>query len=337
MSVSAILIVSPHYQFEAAGDEPSRGDKGASPIATLKLLGKSILERTVCSLHSAGIKPISVVGESGLGSSFIMDVLLRQTSRGCKNVLLIKLCAYTEVDYVELLKFHYESDSAVTRVCDGDGPLDFWVLDPIRLIRSGTTLDSSLADADLLLPYLTTGYVKRITDARAFRSLAVDAFLGWNAIEPCGREIEPGIWIDRGARVHRSVFLAGPAYIGCGVRVRASAQVGRFSAVEECCLLDRGAVIEDATILPHSYIGKGINVAHAIVDRNQLGHLRSGLTIPIDDPRIIGRAGLGWQSFRYGGKSALTVPAPRLIDLEPAARKPTRLQPEPRIVFKGEE
>jgi hypothetical protein len=50
-------------------------------------------------------------------------------------------------------------------------------------------------------------------------------------------------------------------------------------------------------------------VAHAIVDRNQLGHLRSGLTIPIDDPRIIGRAGLGWQSFRYGGKSALTVPA----------------------------
>lgn len=343
LPVSAIIVVSTRSLLDEACDEASLADppvnpRTAKPIASLKILGQSILQRTIDRLHSAGVRAISVVSEGGVDQSFMLGALLKQASKGFKKVLLIRLGAYVEVDYVELLKFHYEAGATVTRICDADGPLDFWVLNPTPVLGREINLDTPAeVGGDQPLLYLTTGYVNRLEDARSLQRLAEDSLLGRCAMRPRGEEIERGVWVDVGARIHRSATILAPAYIGRGTRVRASASVNRFSAIEECCLVDHGAVIEHSSILPDTYIGKGIAVAHAVVDGNRLMHLRSDISVTIDDAKIIGRAPSGWHSFRYGDKKTeLLQPAPKVVGLEPVAYKPPPQRPALRIFSKGE-
>lgn len=337
MPISAILVVSNRSLFNPARIDGRLDRQSANPVASVKVLGQSIIERTIGRLGSAGIRTISVIPESVSGRRFIMEELSRQASQGFTSVFLIKSGAYAEVDHVDLLKFHREARTSAVRVCDNDGPLDCWVLDPVRLIRSGISFDSSLRlDDDLHLLYLTKGYVNRMTDGAAVRRLAVDMLLGRCASKPCGEEVRPGVWIDRGARVHPSARIVGPAYIGRGARIRASALIGGFSAVEQSARIDLGAIVEESSLLPHTYVGKGINVAHAIVAQSQFMHLRSDVAVSIDDPRIIGRADSKWRSFWYDMSAELFAPPLRPAELGASVYASGRERPVLRMLFKGE-
>lgn len=335
MPVSAILAVSTRSLFSPAGPELRNHCDG--PIASVPVLGQSVLERTMSRLRATGISTISVVSESVLGQRFIWDALSRQASRGFSSVLLIRLGAYAEVDYAELLKLKYQARANVVRVCDSDGPLDFWALDPVRLVRSGISFDSSLRlDDNFHLLYLTKGYVNRMTNAAAVRRLAADMLHGQCTTQPCGEQVRAGVWVDRGARVHGRAQIKAPAYVGCGARVRSSASVAGLSTVERGSLVDRGAAVEESSILPHTYVGKGINVAQAVVAESRLIHLRSDVTVTIDDPRIIGRAESRWNSFWYDRRDEFIPQPSRPARLEPVAYEPGQQQQALRLLSKGE-
>lgn len=322
MLASAILVVGTRALMNTTFGESLSGDGAEAPtdpIASLEILGQSIVEHTLRRLRSAGINSVSVVSEAALsttaGRRFVPDVLMKQARKGFKKVLLIGLGAYTEVDFPELLQFHEDSGASVTRVCDADGPLDFWVLDTAPPVLNG--FDSS-SDADMPSDYLTRGYVNRLTGPRDLRRLAVDAFLGHCAIRPRGREIRPGIWLDAGARVHRSARIVAPAYIGRGARVRASALITRFSNVERRCLVDCGTVIEDSSLLPHTYVGKALDVVHSVVEGHRLANLSCDVAIAIEDSNIIGRTPAPRRWFGYGDKKAKAVaPLVQIGELEP--------------------
>jgi len=338
LSVSAILVVGTRSLLDVTGDGASSGEKPPGPLPTVKILGKSVLERTIGRLRAAGIKTVSAISEAGLGRAFVADALMKQARKGFTQVLLVRLGAYAEVDYTELLKFHYEAGATVTRVCNTDGPLDIWALDPAPVVQDGTGFDPS-ADIGVDMPvlYLTKGYVNRLEDACALRRLAVDSLLGRCAMRPCGKELEPGVWIDHGAHVHRAAGIVAPAYIGRGTRVRADAVISSLSAIEQCCLVDRGAIIEDASILPHTYIGKGIDVSHAVVDGHRLMHMRFDTAVTIEDGKMIGRPPSSWRSLRYRDKETEVIrPAARPVELEPLAFAPQRQHPALRIFSKGE-
>ena len=337
MPVSAILVVDNQSLFNPARTDRAPVDPRVHPVASVKVLGQSVLERTIGRLQASGIRTISVISESVLSHPFILDDLSRQASRGFASIFLIKLGAYAEVNYVELLKFHHEAGTGAVRVCDSGGPLDFWVLDLVRLVRSGIDFESFLrVDDEPHLLYMTKDYVNRMTDAAAVRRLAVDMLLGRCAARPCGEEVTAGVWIDRGARVHRSARIVAPAYIGRAARIGASAMVAGCSAVEQCARLDRGAVVDESSILPHTYVGKGINVAHAVVAESQFMHLRSDVEITIDDPRILDRADSKWRSFWYDRK-AECVPQPvRPTDPVPSAYASGHQPSALRVSFKGE-
>jgi NDP-sugar pyrophosphorylase family protein len=184
--------------------------------------------------------------------------------------------------------------------------------------------------------YLTSGYVNRLNDARDLRRLAVDAFLGRCAIRPRGREIKPGVWIDDGARVHRSARIVAPAYIGRGTRVRASALITRCSNVERRCLVDYGTAIEDSSMLPYTYVGRGLDLAHSVCDGSRLVNLARNVAVTVEDAKIIGRTVSGRLWLGYADKRAEAVrPSTAEVELVPVSLT-QRQHPVLRMLSKGE-
>jgi NDP-sugar pyrophosphorylase family protein len=130
-------------------------------------------------------------------------------------------------------------------------------------------------------------YVNRLLHAGDIRHLVVDAFGARHSIRPSGRETRPGVWLDDNARVHSRARIEGPAYIGRGTRVEATALIAGFSSVERNCHIDCGTVVADSSILAHSYLGAWLDVSHAVVCGSRVAHLRHNVTVDIQDDRLI--------------------------------------------------
>lgn len=344
MPVSAILVLDNRSILNPAGDEVAPGDGEhvpPRPAASLEILGQSIVERTITRLRSAGVRMVSVVDEAAISSTaglrFIPDALTRQAEKGFDKVLLIRVGAYAEIDVVESLQFHREAGVAVTRACDAHGPLDFWVLDALPKKQYGMSLDS-LSDGHTPAVYMTRGYVNRLRDAKDLRRLVVDAFLGQCAIRPSGKEIKPGVWVDKGARVHRSARVVAPVYIGQGARVRATALITRFSNLERRSLVDYGTAVEDSSILPYTYVGGALDLAHAVVDGSRLVNLSRNVVVTIDDPKIIGRTIADRLRFGYRARPVETMQPVRdgVVHLEPVAQVSAKQRGALPLLSKGE-
>ena len=312
MNVSAILVISDHPSSTEGSNASALYEQPEPlrrPIVFAEVLGQSVLERTLVRLRKAGIRPITVIGGPGLSSlpsnrdvhtivaenSFTRwpaarQILKEQSAQGIETVLLIALGAYTEPNLPAALEFHRTRGIPLTQFEDTQGPLDFWIVDAKWFITAGTgcTLPFQYAEfPGLPIPYSMVRYVNRLTGARDLRSLVADALLLRCELKPRGREVRPGIWLDDGARVHKSSRLVAPVYLGRSTKIGPSAVITRFSNVERNCRVGWGTVVERASILPHSVIAGGLDVSHAVVDGNRWVDLERNLTVHIDDPNLI--------------------------------------------------
>ena len=211
---------------------------------------------------------------------------------GCDTILLIRLGAYVEFEFPSLLEFHRASGKDVTRLSDGDGPLDFWLMNAHPSRPSPVSLRERLCkdDAGFIAHYDQASYVNRLVRAADLRHLVMDAFSLRYSIRPAGKEIESGVWLDDNARLHPHARVSGPAYIGRGTRIQAAALIARFSSVERSCNIGCGTVIADASILSQTYLGAWLDVAHAVVYGSKIAHLRHNVVVDIQDDRLIRRA-----------------------------------------------
>jgi hypothetical protein len=109
-------------------------------------------------------------------------------------------------------------------------------------------------------------------------------------IEPEGKQIKPGVWVGRGAKIHRRARVLCPTYIGAGSRVRAAAVVTRCSALEHHTVVDCGSVVENVSTLPYTYVGAGLDLTHAVVGRRRVWNLKRNVEVEFADERLIGEA-----------------------------------------------
>ena len=309
MRVSAILVIN-DGSIGLIGDfgpqehrEPSR-----SCITCTEILGQSVLDRTVARLRKAGIQAISVIGGPSLpwsenrdieiivaGKSFERWPAAQQTVRehgaqGMETVLMMGLGAYMEPNVADVLEFHRAQGMPLTQLEDGEGQLDFWIVDShwFRTTATGCTLPFRYGEfPGLPIPCRMRGYVNRLADAHDVRRLVLDAFLARCEIRPRGREVRPGIWMDDGARVHKFTRLVAPVYLGRSTKVGPSAVITRFSNVERHCQVGEGTVVDAATVLPHTALGSGLDVSHAVVDGNKFVDLDRNVALQIDDSNLI--------------------------------------------------
>ena len=313
MRVSAVLVINdrPSSTTGAVDDtapherrEPSRGS-----ITCADILGQSVLDRTIVRLRNSGVQTISVIGGRNLsslpanrdveitvvGNSFARWPAAQRTMsqhgrQGSQTVLMIGLGAYMELDVAKAVKFHRAKEAPLTQLEDGQGPLDFWVVDSkwLNTAANGCTLPFRYGEfPGLPVPCRMSGYVNRLAEARDLRRLVLDAFLSRCEIKPPGREVRPGIWVDDGASVHKLTRLVAPIYLGRSTKVGPSAVITRFSNLERDCQVGAGTVVDSTSVLPHTVLGRGLDVSHAVVDGNKFLDVKRNVALQIDDPKLI--------------------------------------------------
>jgi carbonic anhydrase/acetyltransferase-like protein (isoleucine patch superfamily) len=312
VQISAVLVIndwpsSTGLLEDSAPQDRRRPARGS--ITCSEILGRSVLERTIARVRKAGARTISVIGGRCLlaspekrdveiivaANSFERWPAAQQTLRehgaqGIETVLMIGLGAYMEVNLAEALEFYCDRGVPLTQLQDQQGPLDFWVVDSnwFRTAASDCSLPFRYGEfPGLPVPCRMSAYVNRLAEARDLRRLVLDAFLSRCEIRPEGREVRPGIWIDDGARVHKFSRLVAPVYLGRSTRVASSAVITRFSNLERHCQVGEGTVVEEASVLPHTVLGRGLEVSQAVVDGTKFVDLDRNVAVDIDDPNLI--------------------------------------------------
>jgi hypothetical protein len=268
----------------------------------LDILGRSILDRTldrvtaatdtqptviIENLTIAGLFPCDDITASGSNPAW-ENAIGRHIMRGVDHLLLIRLNAYTDLDFGELLQSHTETQSSVTRVYGPTGALDIAVVDANLLQDPGNTYCKTLSEIIFRQRrFLYRGYLNPLAGPRHLRRLAEDGLHGVCGLKPIGIEVRPQIWYGAGARVHNSAIIQAPAFVGMGSYISASCTIDRASAIEHNCVVDYRSTIRQSCVLQNTHIGIDLNVRHAIVFNKRLIHLDRGVEINCD-PRLIG-------------------------------------------------
>jgi NDP-sugar pyrophosphorylase family protein len=283
------------------------------PIGLHEVLGEPIVQRVLTRLKQFGVTSASVVSELppssiptlkdsssphtkwlyGTGAQFwrcAETAFSDLAQAGAELIILVRLGAYTEIDYEELIQFHLEKQSRVTCAVDLDGQcLDTFAISASRRNDAAYLLRHELKQArSSAAEYTYSGYINRLETAADLRLLTLDSFAKVVSFSPAGTEIKPGVWAGEGVRIHRTARVLAPAFLGAHSRVRALSVVTRGSVIEHHAEIDCGSVIESSNILPNSYVGPGLDVAHSIVGFRRIAHLKKNVEVEIFEPKFLG-------------------------------------------------
>ena len=333
MDIRAIVLIGGN----ATGEGKPEERFGNIPLACLDVLGMSVEERVVRSLQRFAVSVCSLIDDApadaapfarcpgvdphvkrlhATGEEF-WEAAAAQFERcaeeGAELVFVLRLGAYVELDYEEMIQHHLDHRSTVTRAVDPQGAaLDLFVVSASARTDVAELFQSRLSrmrrESE---PFRVSGYVNRLQSAGDLRRVASDGLLGRNAIAPLGKEKKPGVWLGPGARVHKNARVVAPAYIGAHTKIRASALVTRGSVVERHCVVDCGTVVENTTLLPFTCVGAGLDAMHCVVGFRRVAHLPRQVEVEIFDEKLVGMIPINPLSRLAGSTAALFAFLPK--------------------------
>ena len=297
MELGAIIIVGQNAGKNGVpprnrGPKHPAPNSSPTPIVCWDLLGSSVLRRTFSQLRESGVELISVLksnapqraAESQPWARAILDYV----HNGVDQILLLELNAYTEINIYQLMKFHHENRSPVTNVADDHGLLGITVLAASALDHDGDISRRLPALSSCSSTYEFSGFVHRLASAGDYRRLVQCTLAGMSPARPAAKEIQPGVWMAEGARVHSSVRVLGPCFLGARTRVKAGGVIAPGTAIERECEIDCGTVVEGASILPRTYVAPGLRIANAVVQESRFIHLGRKLEVELGTTGLLG-------------------------------------------------
>jgi NDP-sugar pyrophosphorylase family protein len=233
------------------------------------------------------------------------------------HLLLIRLNAYTDLDFGELIQTHIDTQSSLTRVYGLTRALDIAVIDANSLQDSGDTYCKALREIIFRQRRFSyRGYVNALAGLRQLRQIVEHGLHGLSGLKPVGIQVRPGIWYGTGARVHGSATIQAPAFIGMGSHISASCTVDQASAIEHGCVVEYKSTIRQSCLLQNTHVGIGLHVQHAIVFDNRLAQLDRGVEINCDQ-RLIGSTsrsgGSVWSLRRRRFQERVTTAKSKLL------------------------
>ncbi|MGH9528710.1 MAG: hypothetical protein ACRD2S_02195 [Terriglobales bacterium] len=301
---------------------------GGHPLACYEVLGETLLQRTLNALSDSGIEQQTVLTEqpaserlfpsrvpsAGRFFSAWEEAVGQHLDQGAEILAFIRLGAYLEIDFAELLEFHRQASGVLTQVYDHKSAFDLAIVTTSQLRGDTGSYRGRLSS---LIPYHRryqfTGYANRLREPQDLRQLAHDGLFGRNSIRPCGEEVTPGVWIGEGASIDSSACITGPAYIGARSRVRGSCLINGVTTIERDCEVDFGTTVTDSSVLPETYLGIGLNFSHSIVAANGLFHLDRNVAVEISDRNLVAkRRSIGTLKKSIGRKSFFDWGEPQL-------------------------
>jgi hypothetical protein len=282
-----------------------------TPLATLDVVGKSTLQRMAERLQQYGISSVSAVVEAtstlgirnfGLPSDVSCvsaapdrfwrtaeSVFNDMAQSGAELVILIRLGAYAEVDFEKQVQFHIDRKERVTRMASDEQMLEIFCISASRRNDAASLFRTQLAHCRSECPVLQhDGYVNPLASARDLRQFAIDILTQQAQTCPAGKEIKPGVWSAPGALIEKGARVLAPAFVGSLARIRSGAVITRCSSVERHAEVDCGTVVENSTVLPFSYVGAGLDLAHSIAGMGSIVNLHRDVTVTIADRKLLG-------------------------------------------------
>jgi hypothetical protein len=323
MDIRGLLLANAEHKI--AGDQAFD-----VPLATLDVAGKSTLQRMAERLRQYGISQISAVVESTAPSGirnfgFTSDVTCVSAApdrfwktaesafndmaqSGAELVILIRLGAYAEADFEKLVQFHIDRKERVTRMAVDEQKLEIFCISASRRNDAASLFRTQLAHCRSECPALQhDGYLNSLATTRDLRQFAIDILTRHTQTCPAGKEIKPGVWTAPGAMIEKGARVLAPAFVGSLARIRSGAVITRCSSVERHAEVDCGTVIENSTVLPFSYVGAGLDLAHSIAGMNRIVNLHRDVTVTIVDPKLVSSMSIGsGKRFVTSAAEALT-------------------------------
>jgi NDP-sugar pyrophosphorylase family protein len=310
--IAAILSLSDDHQ--GAGDStaaPRKQSPGrisdissATSYAHFDVLGQTLLDREISKLKRFGVLRHTVVCEETstqflplrTGIPVASDetwerAVANHIAEGVDHLLLVRISAYTDLDYFQFLQFHLETGGAITRAYAADGALDLALVDASQL---SATSDGYRRALSALIPeqrrYAYRGYVNQLARPQDFYQLVDDGLRKKCGLHPQGTETRPWVWQGADSEIDSSAVITGPAFIGARSRIAACCTVEGGSSIERDCEVDCGTVIQESWVMEQTYLGVALDVRRSIVGQDTLFNLDRNVEVKIGDRHLIGAA-----------------------------------------------
>ncbi|HEX7285619.1 MAG TPA: hypothetical protein VF532_05520 [Candidatus Angelobacter sp.] len=305
MDIRGLVLVNAGVS-NGAGEFPW----SAAPLALVEVAGRSPLGRIAERLRRYGVSQSTVVLESPVlpqaanngaeGTRYSLTGRQRfwraaesafndMAQEGAELVLVLRLGAYAEVDFERLVQFHLERACRVSQLVNEAGTLEVFCISASRRNDAASLFRSGLTRCRSECPVLEhQGYVNPLASAADLRQFAIDILTLETETSPAGEQWRPGVWVAPGAKIERGARLLAPAFIGRAARLRSGAVITRCSAIEHHAEVDCGTVVENSSVLPYSYLGAGLDLAHSVVGMGAIANLRRNAVVEMADPRLVG-------------------------------------------------
>ena len=284
-------------------------DLGVNP-ALIQMGDKPMLQRALEKLVELGCRRITVVhGDRpegaqdliGDGQRWGCEVTHRYASADATPLRSIvrvappgdELCVLAAAETVPLRGFDRVQPAAA---CTRDGyALRWagWATLPGRELRAlaGAAADAAdLARRIIALPVFPGGRAAVVPVLSTGSPGATIGSLPRLFAAPAGadgiswRPREPGVWIGNGSQVRPSAQLRPPVFLGRNVLVGEHAQIGPNAVIGDGCIIDSESRVKDSVVLPHTYLGRRLELAQALLKGSELVNARLAAGVRVADP-----------------------------------------------------
>lgn len=99
---------------------------------------------------------------------------------------------------------------------------------------------------------------------------------------------EPGCAIGRNVVISKSAQIRKPVSIGNNVQLLGDTIIGPSAIIGSNVIIDRESSVESSIVLDNTYIGEHLEVNGRIASGNRLNDPRSGASIAMEDPHLLG-------------------------------------------------
>ncbi|HZQ97977.1 MAG TPA: mannose-1-phosphate guanyltransferase [Chloroflexota bacterium] len=125
-----------------------------------------------------------------------------------------------------------------------------------------------LARGDALYGYVADGYWCDVGNIPEFLRANADLLSGKVRLEPLGRQIGEGIWVESDTvEIASNAQLYGPVWFGDSAKVKDGVVVRGPAVIRDDTILDSRAQVDRSVIWRNSYIGERAEVRGAIIGR----------------------------------------------------------------------
>jgi NDP-sugar pyrophosphorylase family protein len=316
VDVRAIILVGVETEAISCGstatyDSSVPEESVGAPIAALDLVGQPVVCHVIDRLRNYGVSDISVLNtvapQSGaslvtrlpanvhyaeISASAIWTLaeglFLRMAKEKADAVLILRIGPYAEVDFNQLLNLHFSRRNCATSMTNQfRQSLDIVALDAARADEAAVVIRRRMQwnwrPSEMVVTY---GYFNALRNGRDFRTLAEDVLMRRCAVIPRAREVTPGVWLGKNARLHNSVKVEAPVFIGERATLREDVVVRGCACIEAHSEIDKGTLIDGSTVLPRTYVGKQLTLARSVAGFSQIAQVDRNVTVHVADQRL---------------------------------------------------